>query len=271
MAFDDALSLLSYRYSYNYNSLATANQLIPDRAANVFPYDNIDGYSDGPLHDDSGAGISDSRHIPGYILLLPWSGADNTNHFFDLQELFNPNETSAHSPIACFPPVTLSTRPTATPPILQPLHVLPAALADGRGIRAGAGKINLNYVQRVCLFQSQRRGHQHRLLPDAETNLVPWTPLQFFTNAADRMLRDYSQEWLVESPSNYVATYSMTTNISTAANPAQSHEYARAVWHLGHSGAGQQPVCLYARRPARAPARRQIYDATTNNTLCAGR
>ena len=56
-------------------------------------------------------------------------------------------------------------------------------------------KLNLNYVN------VDTNGN---VVPDMETNLIPWTnALQFFTNAADRMLRDYSQEWLVESPSNY--------------------------------------------------------------------
>ena len=42
------------------------------------------------------------------------------------------------------------------------------------------------------------------------TNFVPWTALGFFTNAADRMLRAYSQDWLTRDPTNYVATYYMT-------------------------------------------------------------
>ena len=95
-------------------------------------------------------------------------------------------------------------------------------------------KLNLNYVN------VDANGN---VVPDMETNLIPWTPLQFFTNAADRMLRDYSQEWHGGQP----------VELSLATFNADQH---LRPW-LEHSGAGEQPVCLYARRPARAPARRQ--------------
>ena len=81
-------------------------------------------------------------------------------------------------------------------------------------------KLNLNYANAAVSFYPNGVVSNITFFPDAETNLVPWTPLQFFTIAADRMLRDYSQQWLVESPSNYLATYGSYTNISTAANPS---------------------------------------------------
>src|SRR5208282_5175453 len=90
-AFEDALSLLSYSYDYNYNNsynLASVQNLFNANGQAAFQ-NNIDGYSDGPLMA-SPFGIN----AVGQNLTLPWSGADNTNQFFDLQELFNPNESS---------------------------------------------------------------------------------------------------------------------------------------------------------------------------------
>ena len=39
------------------------------------------------------------------------------------------------------------------------------------------------------------------------TNFAAWTPLAFFTNAADRMLRMYTTNWFQADPSNYLATF----------------------------------------------------------------
>ena len=108
--------------------------------------------------------------------------------------------------------------------------------------------------------------------PDAETNLVPWTPLQFFTIAADRMLRDYSQQWLVESPSNYLATYGSYTNISTAANPSLNPTNMPLPFGISNIPVyvnGQFVYTPAVQRVLQLAA--NIYDATTNNTACPGR
>ena len=50
---------------------------------------------------------------------------------------------------------------------------------------------------------------------NAQTNLVPWQPLQFFTIVADRMLREYSTAWFQSDPTNYLITYyGITPNLS---------------------------------------------------------
>ena len=107
--------------------------------------------------------------------------------------------------------------------------------------------------------------------PDAETNLVPWTPLQFFTIAADRMLRDYSQQWLVESPSNYLATYGSYTNISTAANPSLNPTNMPLPFGITNIPVyvnGQFVYTPAVQRVLQLAA--NIYDATTNTAVAVG-
>jgi hypothetical protein len=41
----------------------------------------------------------------------------------------------------------------------------------------------------------------------AETNLVPWTPQNFFNAAADQLLRLYTAEWFQSNPTNFLMTY----------------------------------------------------------------
>ncbi len=45
------------------------------------------------------------------------------------------------------------------------------------------------------------------VVPGAETNLVPWSPTNFFIAAADKLLRLYTANWFQANPTNYLATY----------------------------------------------------------------
>jgi hypothetical protein len=68
------------------------------------------------------------------------------------------------------------------------------------------GKMNLNYDN---LDIDPATGTA------SATNFVPWTPLGFFTNAADRLLRGYTGFWLAGSAnsfSNFTNTYAGITN-----------------------------------------------------------
>ena len=104
------------------------------------------------------------------------------------------------------------------------------------------------------------------VVPDMETNLIPWTPLQFFTNAADRMLRNYSQEWMVASPSNYLVTYGSFTNISTAANPVLNPTNIPLPFGISHIPVFVDNQFVYTPAVQRVlQLAANIYDATTNN------
>jgi len=272
-AFDDALSLLSYRYDYFYNgsyNLASVNKLFggAGSAASVaFRNDNIDGYSDGPLQT--------GFPLPGDITTpqqndkpsLPWSGADNTNQFFDLQELFNTNETAvgvAPALVAAGNDFTGRLLNAGTNFSTYDRYTY-YRLASQLGVESAPeqDKMNLNYDN----LDPGANGVLTANGTASATNFVPWQPLTFFTNAADRMLRDYSQEWLVENPSNYVATFNLTTNIGTLAFPTNMPVpfgiSSIPVWvsnQFVYTPAVQRVLQLAA----------NIYDATTNNTAVMG-
>jgi hypothetical protein len=107
-------------------------------------------------------------------------------------------------------------------------------------------KMNLNY----------RNVTNGVVVPNLETNFYSWTAIEFFTNAADRMLRDYSQEWLAENPQAFTNTFgTIITNSFGITNIP--------VWVDGrfvYRSAIQRVLQLAA----------NIYDATTTNTAAMG-
>jgi hypothetical protein len=237
-AFEDAFSILSYRYAYNYTNLAEVDNLFggafgPGDVA--FKNDNIDGYSDGPLQT--------GFQLPGDIIgnddpTLPWAGADNTNHFFSLpSDLFDTNKTS----------IVFTNRlwSAGTSNATYDRYTFYRLLSQlGTDSAPESGKMNLNY----------RNVTNGVVVPNLETNFYSWTAIEFFTNAADRMLRDYSQEWLVSNPSNYVATFNITNNFGITNIPVLvSNRFV-------YTPAVQRVLQLAA----------NIYDATTNNTAALG-
>jgi hypothetical protein len=239
--FDDALSLLSYRYGYNYNNLASVDNLFggPPLGAgyNVFINDNIDGYSDGPLQTtlaNINEGILANQDDP----TKPWSGADNTNHFFSLpSDLFNPAKSSFQ--------FTNNLWSAGTSNATYDRYTFYRLLSQlGTDSAPEQNKMNLNY----------RNVTNGVVVPNLETSFYPWTAIEFFTNAADRMLRDYSQEWLASNPSNFVATFNVTNAFGIANIPVLvSNQFV-------YTPAIQRVLQLAA----------NIYDATTNNTAVLG-
>ncbi len=184
---------------------------------------------------------------------LPWSGADNTNQFFDLQELFNPNESS----------VAFTNRllyagnavPTYNAPSTYNRYTY-YRLASQMGVESAPeqDKIDLNYSNAFAYFDANGVVTNITFFPGAETNFTQWTPLQFFTVAADKMLREYSQEWQVENPSNFVTTFSVTNAFSITNIPVLvSNRFV-------YTPSVQRVLQLAA----------NIYDATTNNTASMG-
>jgi hypothetical protein len=228
-AFDDARALQAYRYNNNYLSLASVDNMFDPPFGgpvgpgdSAFRNDNIDGYSDGSLQ--TGFQLpGDTTAPPNDAPSLPWAGADNTNHFFDLQELFNTSETAQGVPAG---QVALGNDFTgrllnANTNVSTYNRYTFYRLLSQMGVESlpAQDRINLNYTNAAAYFNNRGVVTNIAVIPDALTNFGPWKPLQFFTIAADRMLHAYSQEWLVESPSNYLATYGMTTNIGTVLNP----------------------------------------------------
>ncbi len=127
-----------------------------------------------------------------------WAGSDNTNHYFALaSDLFDPNKTQFGIGASLgfidrlqFASTNLSTYDRYT------FYRLLAQL--GTDSAPESGRINVNYVN---------VDNQGNIVADMQTNSIPWEPAQFFTNAADRMLRAYTTKWFQANPSNYLATY----------------------------------------------------------------
>ena len=203
VAFYDAQSILAWRYANDYSSLAKASQIFPN-AANVFPYDNIDAYSDGPLQFTSAninENLSPSADADLHPGTISWAGADNTNRFFSLpSDLF---DTSKIVPTNFVYHLATAGTSNSTYDRYTFYRLLDQLGTDSS---ADGGKMNLNY---------DNLDAAGNVVPGAETNLFAWTAeangaLRFFTNAADRMLRAYSSNWFAANPRGYLLTYYAT-------------------------------------------------------------
>ena len=180
IAFNDALSVLAYRYNNNYTTLSNAASLY-GFTANPFIGEGIDLYDNFAVLNNT-------------LLNEPWVGADNVNHFFSLpDELFNTNEVG-------IPFVNRLTSAGTNADTYSRYSFYRMLAQLGTDSSAESGKLNLNYMNVDT--------NSGNIIPGMETNLVRWpNGLTFFTNAADRMLRLYTTNWLNANPSNFVATY----------------------------------------------------------------
>ena len=208
-AFDDARALLAYRYNNNFGALSYLSTFMPNYPAYPVTGGPIDIIPFGPTMSTTA--------LPYYTYGLNkmWSGADSTNHFFNLpSDLFDPNKTGLG-----VAPVQIGNNNYFTGRLLD------AGMNDfggktnstfdrytyyrllsqlGTDSKPESGKMNLNYDN---LNPGLNPVTHARTGPVALTNFMAWTPLAFFTNAADRMLRMYSTNWFTTNPSNYLATY----------------------------------------------------------------
>jgi hypothetical protein len=178
-AFVDAGSLLGYRYANSPRTLASVSALFSN-GPSIFNNDGVDGYTTSVQLNSAGFPKDpDVGHA-----FYPWSGADNPNHFYSTQELFDESKTASF--VAA--PV-----PTNTPTFTKRLLAAGAAtnsydrytfsrLVSQLGTDSApepAGKLNLNY----CNVDNNGN-----VVPNMATNFIPWIPEQFFTNAAIRLL-----------------------------------------------------------------------------------
>ena len=257
-AFYDALSLLSYRYGYNYGSLTRANNYFANFAN--YPF-NIDGYSDGPLQTT----LNTNASFFGDNLNLRWSGSDNTNRFFALtSDLFDPNKTA----VAFTNHLTLASSGNgAANPSTYDRYTFYRMLDQlGTDSTADSGKMNLNYDN-----LSQTNFVSGSV---SETNFFRWQPLAFFTNAADRMLRTYTANWFASNPTNYLVTYYGYTPVNYVAPNGYgltNFPYSGMINQAPAFGIGNIPVFVYGQFVYSPAVNRvlqlaaNIYDASTNS------
>jgi hypothetical protein len=210
-AFDDARSLLSWRYQFDYRNLATAEQVFGNTpfndAATVFPNDAMDGYSDGPLQTTlntnadvplpfaGGDSVSSTTH---------WVGADNTNHFFSLpSDLFDTSKITAPS----FNFIDRLRNAGGGQSTYDRYTYYRLFDQLGTGSTADSGKLNLNYSNAVVGYNSLGVVTNIAIVPGAETNLVSWSATNFFHAAANQMLGAYTKAWFQANPPSYLFTY----------------------------------------------------------------
>jgi hypothetical protein len=204
-SFEDALALLRYRYGGSYANLASVKNSFLNTAN--YPF-NIDGYSDGPLQTT----VNTNAGFPSDPIALPWSGADNTNRFFNLvSDLFDSTKTATGvSPVAVAAGNYFSGHLAAAgnSTNFYDRYTFYRLLDElGTESTADSGKLNLNYSNAVVSYNNLGVVTNIAIIPGAETNLVPWAATNFFHAAADRLLRAYTTNWFAAGPSNYLATY----------------------------------------------------------------
>lgn len=173
-AFFDACSLLINRYGgRNYPAaLGSVKNLFYNGPA-AFATHTFDGYTAGPLMTGP-SGFSYSPDVnPAPRAIYPWPGADNTNHIFSTQDLFDPTKTGVNFAARLQAAGTnIDTYDRYT------FYRLLSQLATDSAPEP-ASKINLNYDNMV---QVNGRGIA------SATNFFSWKPVDFFTNAAAMLL-----------------------------------------------------------------------------------
>jgi len=213
-AFQDAFSLLSYRYG-GYAPLDAWDVL--RNAPNVFPYDGLDAYSDGPLqtnldiNEDSSAPGNDGDRSPK---IKGWSGADNPNHFFAISDFFDATKLPSG-------PNTFMSRLSSAGTSNDTYNAYTYyRLLDQLGTDSSPedGKLNLNYSNAVVKVTNGVVAFVS-VITGAETNLTRWAPTNFFLAAADQMLRLYTTNWYSANPQAFANTYGVTAPFGVGSIP----------------------------------------------------
>ena len=249
-AFDEALALLNYRYGGNYSYLASVNNSFLNTAN--YPF-NVDGYSDKPLQttlDTNAVSFPDT-------LSVSWSGADNTNRFFNLvSDLFDSSKTATGvSPIAVAAGNYFSGHLAAAgnSNSTYDRYTFYRLLDQlGTGSTADSGRLNVNYCNAVVNTNSLTGVVTDiSIVPGAETNLVTWTPLNFFHAAANQMLLTYTAAWRADNYYDFTNTFGASTTNAFGVTNIPVYVNGQFVY----SPAVNRLLQLAA----------NIYDATTNS------
>ena len=257
-AFNDARALLTYRYNNNFNTLSLMPNLFIPAAVTAFTSDNIDGFTYGFPVIMTGFQLPGERDLTLIGNKVPWVGADNMNHFFTHQELFDSTkiQNPYASPILGFTDRLLNAgtnRWGGTTVSTYDRYTFYRLLSQlGTDSTPESGKMNLNYDN----LDPYTNGIA------SSSNFMAWTPIAFFTTAADRLLRAYTTQWRNSNPTNFATTFYSVTNFN----------FAQTNWdNYPAFGIGNIPV-LVSNRFVYSPAVNRllqlaanIYDATTNN------
>ncbi len=265
-AFADAFSLLDYRYASDYTSLASVNNLFNPNSpnyTNFFINGNVDGYSDLALQTNYD---TNEDYWVFQNTKYPWAGADNTNHFFDLpSDLFDPVKTTYGVSTGFitggndFPTRLSNAGTTNTTYDRYTFYRMLSQLGTDSSPETGPSNtalMNLNY---------DNLDYDYTNNSASQTNFIPWTPIAFFTNAADRMLKMYTAQWMT------AYTNVITPGVATNFYPILNTNYVVAFNLTNSFGIANIPV-LVSNRFVYTPAVNRLlqlaanlYDATSTN------
>jgi hypothetical protein len=191
--FLDALGFLRYRYASNYANLKSVDSLFGPRGGAAFQTDDIDGYSDGP--PEGGVKVLESTAANKDKPDRPWAGSDNPAGYFEPQELFDPTKVPGQG-AAPYWKRLLDAQTNNDSYDRYTFHRMLGQIGMDSA-PANRGKMNLNYDHLTTNAATLAGG------PNA-TNFVPWSPLAFFTNAAERLLQ--ASRWTNTFPIAYTDT-----------------------------------------------------------------
>jgi hypothetical protein len=186
LAFNDAMSILQYRYNFNNPSSFSALYNAPATFFTLLGGINIDGYSAGPLMTNfSLPAISENA-------TLPWSGADNPNHYFTSQDLFNIISAPGSFPNDLRAPGFITNDNFNRYTYYRMLSQMGTDSAPEDTNKINLNYINVggiaatNYIPWDALTNGQINGTNVNVLFPAAT--IADGGLAFFTNAVNRLL-----------------------------------------------------------------------------------
>jgi hypothetical protein len=174
-AFVDAGALIGYRYNKGVGLASVA--ALYSNGPSIFRNDGVDGYTSTTLLNAPGY-ATDPDAAPVNLTGLPWSGADNPNHYNSAQDLWDESKTS---PFNLKPTLTERLRIAGATNDSYSRYTFYRLLSQLGTDSAPepTSKLNLNYCN------VDKAGN---IVPNMATNFIPWLPEQFFTNAAIRLL-----------------------------------------------------------------------------------
>jgi hypothetical protein len=223
--------------------------------ASLFAFQNdfVDGTLHGPLM--TGFHWPSANDADVGRVKFPWIGADNTNHFFTTQELFDKTKTELPGVAYTFPTFTDRLLQAGTNTLSSYDRYTFYRLLSVLGTDSAPeppGKMNLNYDNLV-------QGNKFTSLKSA-TNFIPWRPIDFFTNAADRLLTNAGftfntaniQIW----PTNYY-TASVQRILQLAAN----------MYDASTTNTIVPATASYTNPPGLPSVFRPLFFATKTNTI----
>jgi hypothetical protein len=204
-AFEDARAVVNFRQARTMLGLRSVTDLFGPRGTYAFNNHRMDGYGDGipptglPITTLQGPALNGSWDFPA----KPWWGSDAVEAYVSVQDFFDP-ERFLHRPLVGI--TNFHGRLTNAMSLFGDTAYRYAytTLLGQMGVDslpANRDKLHLNYVNVATVTNTAPNGQTYVtnvIIPQFVTNFVPWTVddlqwgnrrLQFFTNAADRMLQ----------------------------------------------------------------------------------